>query len=119
MAGRLCRGINKRTRVSDGGPDAGIPDRPMEQGIDTMASDPSRQRLFEHPSGHLLLLTKDGAAVHFQVDGQQQIRILRKLDGVDFKATGDGLLADGWRCVGPGLEYSRVLAAPAPDENPE
>lgn len=83
-----------------------------------MEQDPSRQRLFSHPSGHFILLTKDGAAVHFQVDGQNRVHILRKLEDVDFKATGDGLRADGWRCVGPGFEYQWVLDAPEPPQSP-
>lgn len=84
-----------------------------------MEKDPSRQRLFAHASGHFILLTKDGAAVQFHVDGQNRVRIVRKLEGVDFKSTGDGLKADGWRCVGPGEEYSWVLDAPAPPQAPE
>jgi hypothetical protein len=84
-----------------------------------MTRDPSQQRLFQHSSGHLILLTKDGEAVHFQVDGRGQVRILRKLHDVDFQATGDGLRADGWRCTGPGIEYSWVLEAPATENTLE
>ncbi len=84
-----------------------------------MEQDLSRQRLFSHPGGSFILLTKDGAAVQFQVDGQRRVRILRKLEDVDFKATGDGLLAEGWRCAGPGTEYTWVLKAPKPQQSPE
>ena len=84
-----------------------------------MEQDLSRQRLFSHPGGNFILLTQGGTAVQFQVDGQHRVRILRKLEDVDFKATGDGLRADGWRCVGPGTEYSWVLEAPEPPHSPE
>lgn len=83
-----------------------------------MEKDPGSQRLFEHPAGHCILLAKDGRAVQFQVDGQGRVRIVRKLSDVDFKATGDGLRAEGWRCVGPGMEYAWVLDAPAPPDSP-
>jgi hypothetical protein len=81
-----------------------------------MATDLSSQRLFEHPSGNYILLTKTGLAVHFYVDRHQQVWIRRKLENVDFNATGDGLKADGWRCIGPGNEFNWVLEAPVASE---
>jgi hypothetical protein len=83
-----------------------------------MEADPARQRLFAHPAGHCILLHKDGVAVQFQVDARQRVRVVRRLTGVDFAATGRGLKAGGWRCVGPGLEFSWVLDSAASERMP-
>jgi hypothetical protein len=39
------------------------------------------------------------------------IDYLEELEGVDFKATGTQLKKEGWRCIGPGLEFERLLEA--------
>jgi hypothetical protein len=69
----------------------------------------SSQRLFQYGSERFVLLTTDGVAVAFRVGEDQQIHVIDRQVGVDFQATGDALKQDGWRCVGPGLEYSRLL----------
>ncbi len=55
------------------------------------------------------MLTKMGEAVSFWVDQEHQIHVVERLKGVDFKATGNRLREEGWRCVGPGLEFVGVL----------
>jgi len=39
------------------------------------------------------------------------IDYLEDLEGVDFKTTGTQLKKEGWRCIGPGLEFERLLEA--------
>jgi hypothetical protein len=34
---------------------------------------------------------------------------VKELEGVDFKTTGTQLKKEGWRCIGPGLEFERLL----------
>ena len=67
------------------------------------------QRVFQHTSGRCILLTKAGKAVSFRVDERDRIRVLEELEGVDFKATGTQLKKEGWQCIGPGLEFQRLL----------
>ena len=71
----------------------------------------STQRLFECVGGNYILLTKQGQAVFFQIDEQNRAEIRETLENVDFQATGAMLKKEGWRCVGPGIEYNRVLGA--------
>jgi len=71
--------------------------------------DPGGQRLFQHANGGCVLLAKSGEAVSFWVDGKNGAHVIERLNGVDFRATGTQLKKDGWRCVGPGLEFSRLL----------
>jgi len=61
--------------------------------------------------GNYILLTKQGQAVFFQIDEQNRAEIRETLENVDFQATGTMLKKEGWRCVGPGIEYNRVLGA--------
>jgi len=68
------------------------------------------QRVFQHSSGRYILLTKAGKAVSFWVDERERAHVLKELEGVDFKATGTQLKKEGWRCIGPGLEFERLLA---------
>lgn len=67
------------------------------------------QRVFQHANGRYILLTKAGTAVSFRVDEQDAVHVLEKLEGVDFKATGTQLKKEGWKCIGPGIEFSRLL----------
>jgi hypothetical protein len=68
------------------------------------------QRVFRHSSGRYILLTKAGKVVSFWVDERGRAHVLKELEGVDFKATGTQLKKEGWRCIGPGLEFERLLA---------
>ncbi len=67
------------------------------------------QRVFQHTSGRYILLTKAGKAVSFRVDEQDRIHVLEELEGVDFKATGTQLKKEGWRCIGPGIEFDMLF----------
>ena len=67
------------------------------------------QRVFQHSSGRYILLTKAGKAVSFWVDDRECAHVLEELEGVDFKATGTQLKKEGWQCIGPGLEFERLL----------
>jgi hypothetical protein len=71
---------------------------------------PGTQRVFQHPNGECILLVKSGEAVSFWVDENNRPHVIERLKGVDFKATGTQLKKDGWRCVGPGLEFSHLLS---------
>ncbi len=73
-----------------------------------MTTEPSGQRLFQKGE-HYVLLSKEGKAVQFRLDSKNEVQVEQLLDEVDFKATGDGLRTDGWKCVGPGLEYEELL----------
>jgi len=67
------------------------------------------QCVFQHISGRYILLTKAGKAVSFWVDDRERAHVLEELEGVDFKATGTQLKKEGWQCIGPGLEFERLL----------
>jgi len=67
------------------------------------------QRVFQHADGRHILLTKAGKAVSFWIDEQDAVHVLEKLEGVDFKATGTQLKKEGWKCIGPGIEFDRRL----------
>ena len=67
------------------------------------------QRVFEHASGRYILLTKAGREVSFWVDERDRIHVLEELEDVDFKATGTHLKKEGWRCIGPGIEFDTLL----------
>ncbi len=67
------------------------------------------QRLFRHTSGRYILLTKTGRAVSFWIDERQRANVLEELEGVDFKATGTWLKKEAWRCIGPGVEFEKLL----------
>ncbi len=68
------------------------------------------QCVFQHINGRYILLTKAGKAVSFWVDERERAHVLEELEGVDFKATGTQLKKEGWQCIGPGLEFERLLA---------
>jgi hypothetical protein len=67
------------------------------------------QRVFQHPDGRYILLTKAGKAVGFWIDPQDKIHVSQELEDVDFKATGTQLKKDGWKCIGPGIEFDNLL----------
>jgi len=67
------------------------------------------QRVFQHADGRYILLTKAGRAVSFWIDEQDAVRVLQELESVDFKATGTQLKKEGWKCIGPGIEFDRLL----------
>ena len=64
------------------------------------------QRLFEKGAGNFVLLHKNGKAIAFQLDRHGAVSIVDRQTDVNFRSTGLSLLEDGWKCVGPGLEYS-------------
>lgn len=74
-----------------------------------MKTTPGTQRLFQHINGKYVLLSKAGVAVAFRIDEKDQIQIVERLNDVDFKATGSQLKKEGWKCVGPGMEYAWLL----------
>ena len=74
-----------------------------------METTPGTQRLFQHINGRHILLSKAGIAVSFRIDEKDQIHIAKRLENVDFKATGAQLKKEGWKCVGPGMEYALLL----------
>jgi len=70
---------------------------------------PGAQRLFQHANGGCVLLVKSGGAVSFWIDDNNGAHVIERLKDVNFRATGTQLKKDGWRCVGPGLEFSWLL----------
>ena len=74
-----------------------------------MKTTPGTQRLFQHINGRYVLLSKAGVAVSFWIDAQNQVQISERLNDVDFKATGTQLKKEGWKCIGPGMEYAWLL----------
>jgi hypothetical protein len=77
--------------------------------METGKANPGTQRLFQHPNGGYVLLSKFGQAVSFWFDPKEQLQVKERFEDVDFKATGSQLKQEGWRCVGPGLEFSWLL----------
>ena len=64
------------------------------------------QRLFQKGADHFVILHKNGKAVAFKSDQNGNVNIVDRQTDVNFTSTGLFLLDDGWKCVGPGLEYS-------------
>lgn len=67
------------------------------------------QRLFQKGADHFVLMHKDGKAVAFQSDQNGNVNITDRQTDIDFTSTGLLLLDEGWKCVGPGLEYSGLF----------
>jgi len=67
------------------------------------------QRLFQKGVDNFVLLHKDGMAVAFRSDDNERVNIVDRQTDVSFTSTGLSLINDGWKCVGPGLEYSWLL----------
>ncbi len=74
--------------------------------------DPSSQRLFSYPGNRFVLIAKSGQAVAFSLDAGGTPEVIERIQDVDFRATGTLLIQNGWRCVGPGLEYAALLSDP-------
>lgn len=64
------------------------------------------QRLFQKGAHNFVLLHKCGKAIAFQLDQNGDVTIVDRQTDVNFRSTGLLLIDDGWKCVGPGLEYS-------------
>ena len=64
------------------------------------------QRLFQKGAHYFVLLHKTEKAIAFQLDQNGDVTIVDRQIDVSFRSTGLLLIDDGWKCVGPGLEYS-------------
>ncbi len=64
------------------------------------------QRLFQKGANNFVLLHKHGKAVAFQSNQNGNVAVIERQTDIDFNSTGLSLLDDGWKCMGPGLEYS-------------
>ena len=67
------------------------------------------QRLFQKGANNFVLLHKNGKAVAFQSDQKGSVTIVDRQTDVNFRSTGLSLIDDGWKCVGPGSEYSGLF----------
>lgn len=67
------------------------------------------QRLFQKGVDNFVLLHKTGKAVAFQSDQAGNVNIIDRQTNIDFTSTGLSLLDDGWKCIGPGLQYSGLF----------
>ena len=67
------------------------------------------QRLFQKGAYDYVLLHKSGKAIAFQLDRKGNVTIVDRLTDVSFRSTGLSLIDNGWKCVGPGLAYSKFL----------
>jgi hypothetical protein len=76
---------------------------------DNLQISPGMQRLFRNERNQYILLHKAGIAVSFWIGEGGVIRVGERLAGVEFKATGSRLKKEGWKCVGPGMNYSWLL----------
>ena len=75
----------------------------------SVENSPGRQRLFQDQEGRSVLLHKAGIAVSFWIEQDHTVRVVERVEGIDFKETGTRLKRDGWRCIGPGMEYAWLL----------
>jgi len=73
---------------------------------------PSSQRLFQHGAERFILLNRKGLCVVFRREADGRITVLDRQCDLDFRASGSALIRDGWRCVGPGLEYAWLFNLP-------
>jgi len=64
------------------------------------------QRLFQKGVNHFVLMHKNGKAIAFRLDENKHVNVVDRQTDVHFRSTGISLIDDGWKCVGPGLEYS-------------
>ena len=67
------------------------------------------QRLFQKGGNNFVLLHKNRKAVAFQSNDNGNVTIVDRQTDVNFTSTGLSLIEDGWKCVGPGLEYSWLV----------
>jgi len=70
---------------------------------------PGLQRLFQDPSGRCVLLHKTGIAVSFWLDEDGSVHVVDRIEGIDFKETGSQLIREGWKCIGPGMDYAWLI----------
>ena len=75
------------------------------------------QRLFEKGADNFVLLHKNGTAIAFQLDQSGNVSIVDRQTDISFKSTGRALIEDGWKCVGPGLEYGWLFESHDRREN--
>lgn len=68
--------------------------------------EPGYERLFQKGGNHFVLMHKNGTAVAFQLDHNGKVHVVDRQTDVSFTSTGLSLIDDGWKCIGPGLEYS-------------
>jgi len=73
---------------------------------------PGNQRLFQDRTGRCILLQKTGIAISFWLDEANAVHVVERIEGIDFTATGNQLRREGWKCVGPGMAYTRLLEDP-------
>lgn len=64
------------------------------------------QRLFQKGANHFVLMHKTGKAIAFQLDHDGNVTVVERQTDVSFTSTGLSLIDDGWKCIGPGLEFS-------------
>jgi hypothetical protein len=88
----------------------------MSESIDIA---PGQQRLFQDRAGRCVLLHKAGIAVSFIMDEDGTARVVERIEGIDFKATGSQLKRDGWTCIGPGMAYARLLEPESGGDDPD
>ena len=82
----------------------------------TLEISPGKQRLFQDGAGRHVLLHKAGIAVSFWLDEDDAVRVVDRIEGIDFTETGLQLIRDGWKCIGPGMAYAWLMEEKA-DEN--
>jgi len=70
---------------------------------------PGQQRLFQDRSGRRVLLHKTGIAVSFWIDEDKAVHVVDRIEGIDFKETGNQLIREGWKCIGPGMDYAGLI----------
>ena len=75
----------------------------------SMEISPGLQRLFKDGTGRCVLLHKTGIAVSFWLDENDAVRVLDRIEGIDFQETGNQLIREGWKCIGPGMEYAWLI----------
>ena len=67
------------------------------------------QRLFQKGKNNFVLMHKKREAIAFQLDHHGNVRIVDRQSDIAFTSTGRALIDEGWKCVGPGLEYSGLF----------
>ena len=81
---------------------------PMDTGDKSAAGS---QRLFQKGAGNYVLLSRGGEAVAFRMVDGDEIVVVDRQSQIDFKATGCALKDEGWKCVGPGMQFQWLLGA--------
>jgi hypothetical protein len=76
---------------------------------------PSSQRLFQHGTQRFILLNRQGLCVAFRREADGRISVFDRQCDLDFRASGSALIRDGWRCLGPGLEFAWLFEQTSAD----